>query len=80
MDITRAGTDPERRLAVAILERAKLDAARGDVGALAWLIHTGAAWADTIADHGYDLVLGFCADIAQSIDNGTLRATWRIDG
>jgi len=71
-------TDPTAALALAILKRAKEDAARGDLGALAWLVSTGRDVADAIADGSGAAVLAFCRDTLANVDAGAIRAAWRV--
>lgn len=71
-------TDPTAALALAILKRAKMDAARGDLGALAWLISPGSEWADTLAPGWGTDVINFCRDTWQRMDAGALASRWGL--
>jgi hypothetical protein len=70
--------DPWAALAVALLVRAKQDAARGDVGALAWLVYAGRDMADALSDGAGHGVLAFARDALTAMDAGAIRAAWRV--
>lgn len=70
--------DPFAQLAGALLNRAKLDAARGDLSALAWLICDGATLAARLHPDGDDLVLSFCRQTLAAVDAGKARAVWSL--
>ncbi len=70
--------DPWRALAVALLARAKLDAQRGDLGALAWLVVTGRDIADALADGAGCSVLAFARATLAAMDAGSVKTVWKI--
>ena len=72
-------TRPFAALALAILNRAKLDARRGDLAALAWLIVAGADIAETVTPGGAGLVLAFCRDQVQRVESEQVKTVWGIE-
>ncbi|KXK10996.1 MAG: hypothetical protein UZ14_CFX002002964 [Chloroflexi bacterium OLB14] len=68
--------DPWAVLAITLLERARRDARRGDLAALAWLVFAGIDWAERIAPGAGDSLLVFCQDVLQKIEAGRVKATW----
>jgi hypothetical protein len=66
-------------LALKVLERAKRDADRGDLAALAWLITAGADLADKIVDGGRYEILRFARQQLDRLEAGEVRAAWKLD-
>jgi hypothetical protein len=74
----RECVDPWHRLALQALERAKRDAKRGDLGALAWLIFIGKDWADALAPGASEQILDFAAQQIEKADKEELKTTWKL--
>jgi hypothetical protein len=70
--------DPFAALAGALLNRAKLDALRGDLSAPAWLICDGATLAARLHPDGDDLVLAFCRQALAAVDAEQVRVVWGV--
>lgn len=69
--------DPWAFFAARILEKARDDAARGDLAALAWLIYGGSQLADLIAPGEGQAVLSFCRSVFDNIETNKIKATWK---
>lgn len=69
--------DPWQALALAILSRAKRDAARGDLGALAWLIVAGVDIAEDVRPGAGDVILSFARGCMQEVETEKIIAHWR---
>jgi hypothetical protein len=70
--------DPFTLLAGALLNRAKRDAARGDLAALAWLVTDGATLAARLHPDGDDLVLRFARAALAAVDAEQVRVVWGV--
>lgn len=70
--------DPWHRLALVIIERAQRDAKRGDLGALAWLLHTGIDWAEALAPGAGGQILDFVALQIERADEEELKTAWNL--
>jgi len=70
--------EPATALTLALLQRAKLDAQRGDLAALAWLVSTGAELADVIQSGARHAVLKFARETLAEIDARDVASTWGI--
>jgi hypothetical protein len=75
-----ADCDPVLSIWLACLNRAKSDAAQGDLSAVAWLATTGIELAEAIApDSGADLAITqLCRQVLADVDRGELRQKWAI--
>lgn len=69
--------DPHIGIILAILRQAKVDAERGDLSALAWLLTTGAGIAESITEGGADGVLSFARETWEGYSEKT-RAKFRF--
>jgi hypothetical protein len=70
---------PEITIALKLLERAKLDAARGNLEALAWLVTQGADIAHALSPReGREQVLAFARRQLARIETEDLKTTWGL--
>ena len=69
---------PCHALAIAIIERAQLDAKRGDLGALAWLLHTGIDWAEALTPGAGGQIVDFVARQIEKANKEELKTTWGL--
>ena len=71
--------DPAVGVWLAIIKRAKQDAALGDLSALAWLVGDGVEIAARIGgDAAGEGVISFCREVLAQVDAGKVRARWRL--
>lgn len=68
--------DPMHGLMLAIIQRAKLDAKKGDLGALAFLVADGLDYVERFNLGCEGEILNFCNEIASEIDAGKLTGKW----
>ena len=72
-------TDPAMAMAAQILRQAQVDAERGDLAALAWLVLTGCEIADILADGGRVMVLRWARRCLERHDHGEVARRWGVE-
>ena len=68
--------DPATAVLLAILKRAKADAARGDLAAVAWLVSDGLILAEAIHDGASNDIVAFCRQVLARVEQGEMAAKW----
>lgn len=67
------------RLALGILQRAKRDAASGDLAAVAWLVYAGADLAESLSPGGRGAVIAWCDSVLEDIDRQEVEQCWQLN-
>lgn len=73
---TLAQCDPWLALALRIVQIAKQDAAKGDLGAVVFLLTDGTRIADQISDGASEAILSFCREVLAQVDAGKVKKKW----
>ena len=68
--------DPALAVWLACLNRAKRDAARGDLSAVAWLASDGLILAEAIHDGASNDIVRFCRQVLARVEQGEMAAKW----
>ena len=77
-DRVRSSLDPYMAVIIAIIERAKKDAEKGDMWAVGWLLTDGIKLVKIIAPDDTDLILNFCVSILARVEREELMCIWNL--